>query len=106
MISDGLITDYSSIMGDFILMKKPVFLYVPDLEIYANQKTGRGLRDLYYQMPFPFCYNQLELESCLSEFNKTDYCERLSEFIQKYYDTFDDGHTSERVVNCLKNIQS
>ena len=106
MISDGLITDYSSIMGDFILMKKPVFLYVPDLEIYANQKTGRGLRDLYYQMPFPFCYNQLELESCLSEFNKADYRERLSEFKQKYYDTFDDGHASERVVDYLKYVQS
>ena len=106
MISDGLITDYSSIMGDFMLMRKPVFLYVPDLEKYSDKSKGRGLRDFYFQLPFPFCYNQPELESHLSEFNNADYCEKLTRFMKKYYETFDDGHASERVVNHLKNVQS
>lgn len=106
MISDGLITDYSSIMGDFMLMRKPVFLYVPDLERYADKSKGRGLRDFYFQLPFPFCHNQQELESHLLAFDEANYSERLCLFMQKYYDSFDDGHASERVVNYLKDVQS
>lgn len=34
--SDVLITDYSSCMGDEALMKKPVFLYCPDLDDYVK----------------------------------------------------------------------
>lgn len=52
MISDCLVTDYSSIMGDFLLMGKPVFLYVPDLERYSSRTEGRGLSEMYYHLPF------------------------------------------------------
>ena len=42
MISDCLITDYSSIFADFLLMRKPVFLFATDLEKYADRSAGRG----------------------------------------------------------------
>ena len=102
MISDCLITDYSSIMGDFLLMKKPVFLYATDLEKYADKTNGRGLRDFYFELPFPMSRNQVELESHILEFNKKKYVEKVETFMQKYYCTFDDGHASEKVVNHLK----
>ena len=103
-ISDCLITDYSSIFADFMLMKKPVFLYVPDFEKYADRTTGRGLRDLYYHLPFSMGRNQEELELNITRFNRTAYLEELNCYMQKYYCTFDDGHASERVVNHLKKV--
>lgn len=104
MICDCLITDYSSIMADFMLMKKPVFLYVTDLEKYSDKTTGRGLRDLYFALPFSLSRNQEELERHVSQFNKEAYAEELGAYMRKYYCTFDDGHASERVVNHLKNV--
>mgnify|MGYP002856275836 CR=1 FL=1 len=104
LISDCLITDYSSIMGDFLLMRKPVFLYAPDLEQYSDKTKGRGLREMYFQLPFSMSRNQIELEWNISQFDKVEYSARLDAFMQDYYCSFDDGHASERVVNHLKEV--
>ena len=39
LLADVLISDYSSVIFDFIFQPKPVFIYAPDLEQYKN---GRG----------------------------------------------------------------
>ena len=102
MISDCLITDYSSMMGDFFLMRKPVFLYVPDLERYASRSAGRGLRDLFYQLPLSRCNTQRELEEQITLFDRESYERRVDSFMKEYYRPFDDGHASERIVDYLK----
>lgn len=102
LVSDCLITDYSSIMADFMLMRKPVFLFATDLEKYSNKESGRGLRDFYFELPFGLGRNQEELESHIIAFDKDIYDRKLDAFMRKYYCTFDDGHASERVVNHLK----
>lgn len=104
LISDYLITDYSSIFADYLLMRKPVFLFATDLEKYADRQAGRGLRDLYYHLPFSLSRTQDELESHILEFNGLDYLERVEMFMRKFYESFDDGHASERVVNYLKSV--
>lgn len=104
LVSDCLITDYSSIMADFMLMKKPVFLYATDLDKYSNKEAGRGLRDFYFELPFSLGRNQEELESHIIGFDKDEYVIKLKSFMQKYYCTFDDGHASERVVRHLKSV--
>ena len=103
MISDCLITDYSSIMSDFMLMGKPIFLYATDYEKYSSKKTGRGLRDIYSKLPFSLCQNQEELENTIKGFDKGAYHAKVQAFMKDYYNTFDDGNASERVVNYLKN---
>lgn len=101
MVSDCLITDYSSIMGDFFLMRKPVFLYVPDQERYASRSAGRGLRALFYQLPLAHCQTQHELEEQIALFDRESYEGKVDSFMKEYYRPFDDGHASERVVDCL-----
>ena len=101
VISDALITDYSSIMCDFFLQEKPVYLYAPDLERYSDSRTGRGLR---FKLPIPFNRNQEELETQMETFDKEQYDEAIKVFMQTDYQSFDDGHASERIVNVLKDV--
>lgn len=53
LISDVLISDYSSTMFDFNLLHRPVFLYVNDVEDYQKM---RGLKDCFFKVPFLFCH--------------------------------------------------
>ncbi len=106
LISDVLVTDYSSMMADFILMKKPVFLYAMDLDKFSTPNIGRGLREVFYKLPFSLSKTQNELEHYLASFDKEDYDKKMSVFMRESFDSFDDGHASEGVVNYIKNVIS
>jgi len=96
-ISDVLITDYSSNMIDFILMNKPVFLYASDIEEY---KKERGLKPVYFELPFDLCQNNQELIDAIRKFKKNLYEIKLNNFRNKYH-SFDDGHSSMNVVDYI-----
>lgn len=99
-ISDILITDYSSNMIDFILMNKPVFLYSPDIEEYKNK---RGLKPVYFHLPFPLCQNNEELLKAIREFKNENYRKELNIF-RNQYKSYDQGNASEIVVNRILDI--
>lgn len=101
LLSDLLITDYSSIMMDFGIMQKPVFLYIPDLEEY---KKSRGIRPIFDQLPFPYAYNNKELIQAILSLNEKDYQNKLSCFIQEYYKNFSNGDASQQVVKRIKKV--
>ena len=98
--SDMLITDYSSTMFDFMLLKRPIFIYAKDIDEY--QKT-RGLKDWFFQVPFPICKNNEELLNAISCFDNECYQLRLNEF-NYMYGSLEDGHATERTVKRIKNI--
>ena len=57
--SDVLVTDYSSIMFDFMLTGRPCFQYASDIAAYRND------RDFYFaldQLPFPLAEDNDHLE--------------------------------------------
>lgn len=63
LISDVLITDYSSSIWDFSLMLKPAFLYTPDLMNYKHE------RDFYTPIdtwPYPYSCNMSDLLDTIS----------------------------------------
>ena len=100
VISDILIPDYSSTIFDFMLMKRPVFLFTKDI---AEYQTMRGLKDWFFKVPFPFCHNNDELCQEIINFDAPSYIQRCKEF-DKLYGSLEDGHATERVVNRLKEI--
>ena len=92
LIADLLITDYSSIMIDFLLMKKPVLLFATDESSYIQQ---RGIRPEYYQLPFPHSKDNEEL---LENLQKLDMKHPYSDDFMLNYGSKDDGHAAEYVV--------
>jgi len=60
--ADVLITDYSSVLFDYLLFRKPLVLFAPDLDEY--EKT-RGFYIDYRSMPFPLAQTGEALKSAL-----------------------------------------
>lgn len=98
IISDILITDYSSNIFEFALMNKPIILFAYDLEKYLLE---RGFYDDYEEMvPGPICRNTRELvENIL---NIKDYTSKQEEFIKKYVGSCD-GKSTDRIIDLIIN---
>lgn len=99
LASSFLITDYSSIMFDFYLLKKPVFLYTPDVD----SPEIRGLRPMFNDFPFVHCKTQTELLSAIDLFDMNRYLSEIDEF-DKLFGSYDDGNASEKVVERIIKI--
>lgn len=97
LVSDIIMTDYSSVFFDFANLKRPIVFYMYDYDLYQSR-----LRDFYIsldELPGPITRTQEELEKCIinieTEFPKY---ERKYENFNKKYNYLDDGNASERVI--------
>ena len=70
LVTDVLITDFSSSMWDFSLMYKPCFLYAPDIDTYDIE---RGFYTSPYSWPFPLAKSNQELASKIIGFDENKY---------------------------------
>ena len=104
VMSDMLVTDFSSIMMDFAIMKKPVFMFILDLEDYIQK--SRCIRPLFYQLPFDLCQSNEELCEGIINFDFDNYNKRLDDFMNTNFQSYDDGHASESVVERIKDRMS
>ncbi len=77
-ISDIVITDFSSVMFDFSMANKKVFLYANDLKEYIE--NDRSFSFELDKLPFKFAQNQEELFENIKEFNYKDYIEKCKKF--------------------------
>lgn len=100
LISEVLITDYSSTMFDFSLTGKPTFLYVPDATEYLSTRSSYfELKDL----PFSVNKNMEDLNKSISEFNSYGYSADVKLFF-KNLNLLEDGQASKRVTRLIKKI--
>ncbi len=98
-ITDILVTDYSSVMFDFALTKRPCFLYTPDLNQYI--KNDRGLYFNYNELPFRKSSNIYELLECIKTFDDKKYKTSLDKFLTKIK-TFEAGEATKTLVKKLE----
>lgn len=96
-ITDVLISDFSSIFYDFLLTKRPIVFYIPDLEEY---KTARGLYHSVDTLPGPICQT---LEELLDVF--TDLDGAIKPFAERYAEQrtwagcdFDQGDNARAIM--------
>lgn len=86
MISDFLITDYSSVIFDFALLKRRALFYADDISDYIND---RGFYFSLFDFPFNVCQNNQELEDSILDFDDEKYREELDKFL--YNQNFSDN---------------
>ncbi|UMT75900.1 CDP-glycerol glycerophosphotransferase family protein [Staphylococcus roterodami] len=101
LISDVLITDYSSVMFDYGVLKRPQIFYAYDLEKYGDELRGFYM---YYkkELPGPIVENQAALIETLKHIDITanDYVAERTAFYQKYC-SLEDGYASQRICQTL-----
>jgi len=95
-ITDLLITDYSSCMYEFLLMKKPMLFFAFDHERYA---VSRGFhRDYVSNVPGRICETFDELLRAMRE---EDFeFEKVERMLPEYFDHADTG-SCDRVIDWL-----
>lgn len=98
LISDILITDYSSVFFDYAHLKRPVLFYTYDLEKYRDHLRGFYI-DIEEEVPGPLVKNTDEIIDKIRNIKDVQ-----AEYEQKYnvfYDRFckwDDGNASQKTV--------
>ena len=91
-VCDVLITDYSTIMYDYMFYGKPLILYTPDLDTYIRK---RGFYLDYEEIPAPMIRDSSQLAEAVR--NASVDQKGYEEFIQKYLVACD-GHATERIM--------
>lgn len=97
-VSDIVISDYSSLVFDYVQTGRPCFLYTPDLDDYLEKE-----RHLYFNLkdlPFPIIRGNGEVTSVLLEFNKEDYLTHVEDFLKRI-GTYETGHACEQVCQAI-----
>ncbi len=95
MASDLLITDYSSIIYEYCITKKPMIFYAYDLDDYIN--NGRGFYNNYTSnVPGPVIK---DMEELINTINREDYSiEQIHTFIRNNFPNLD-GKATDRVID-------
>ncbi|GGK24573.1 hypothetical protein GCM10011583_65730 [Streptomyces camponoticapitis] len=99
-LADALITDYSSIMFDYVLLDRPMIFFAPDLDAYV---AARGSYfDLRAEAPGPVVETQDELLRAMDELKPSDTAHRAdrARFAQKF-GGFESGQAARTAVDVL-----
>lgn len=104
LISDMMITDYSSVMFDYSILKRPMIFFTYDLDDYKN-----NLRDFYFDMveevPGPICKTNDEMIDFIKNYTeesyKSEYGEKYKKWSEKF-NPFDDGNASKKIIELIR----
>ena len=97
IISDMLITDYSSVFFDYANLKRPMIFYMYDLEYYRDKSNGFYF-DVEKELPGKIVKTDDDLINEILRVTKDfKYDERYKKFNDKY-NYLDDGNASKRVI--------
>ena len=101
LVTDIIMTDYSSVFFDFANLKRPMLFYAYDFEKYRDVLHGFYL-DMEKDLPGPILYTNDEVVDAIKNIDKIteQYKERYEEFYNRFC-CIDDGHAAQRVVETV-----
>ncbi|MDO5849823.1 MAG: CDP-glycerol glycerophosphotransferase family protein [Methanobacteriaceae archaeon] len=100
LISDMMITDYSSVMFDYSILKRPMIYFTYDIEDYKNNIRGMYF-DIFKEAPGPTITNNSELINYIKNFDLKEYNNKYGNKYKKFnekFNPFDNGNASKAVV--------
>jgi len=101
---DILVSDYSSIMYDFLLLDRAMIAYCYDLEAYKNSRDG-FLVDFERYTPAPIVKTQNELLKEIENIlNNHDNFKKKRKKLREVFFDFVDNKSSFRIVEFLKKM--
>lgn len=100
LLSDLLVTDYSSSLFDFSILNRPIIIYAPDIEEY---KRSRGLKPIFEKIPYPISRCEEELYYYIENYESTIDKRKVKNFFE-YYGSCDQGNATEKVEKRIKRI--
>src|SRR5699024_158032 len=85
LMSDILITDYSSVFFDYASWKRPILFYTYDIEKYQGQLRGFYI-DMATELPGPLLMNNDEVVDAIENIDAVSgkYSERYEEFYERF----------------------
>lgn len=101
LISDLLITDYSSVCFDYANLKRPMLFYTYDLEKYRDQLRGFYI-NMEEEFPGPLLFDTCQVIDAIKNLGRiqAEYQKRYDRFYEKYC-CLEDGTAAEQVIEAM-----
>ncbi len=100
-VADILITDYSSVIFDYLILKRPIIFYPYDYDEYMTYRNF--YLDYKKELPGPICYNEKEVIKILkNQDTLKKYSKDIESFNQKFNKN-NDGQVCKRIVDKIIN---
>ncbi|MBQ6654668.1 MAG: CDP-glycerol glycerophosphotransferase family protein [Erysipelotrichaceae bacterium] len=102
MISDVLVSDYSSCIWDYSILKKPCFLYAPDLKIYQQERTFYSDPSLW---PAILAESNEQLAESIRNYDEGSYLRKVEEY-HRLTGIRESGEAAETIGKLIHSICS
>ena len=101
VVSDMLITDYSSVLFDYSILNKPILFYMYDLEEYRDELRGFYL-NIEEDLPGEIATNESDLLKIIVNkmYNFEDILEKRHAFAKKFHNS-ECGDASKKIIENL-----
>lgn len=99
LVSDILITDYSSVFFDYANLQRPILFYTYDIDKYKNALRGFYI-DMECELPGPLLMNTEQVIQAVEQIDTINdtYATKYEEFYDRFCG-WEDGKAAKRVVN-------
>ena len=101
LVADVLVTDYSSVMFDFVNTGRPMLFFTHDLEAYRDDLRGFYI-DFEAEAPGPLLTHTTDVIAALTDLDRVaaEHAGRYEAFREKFA-SLEDGRAAERFVDQL-----
>jgi len=103
LVSDVLVTDYSSVMFDYSILDRPIILFTYDFEEYSEKLRGTYF-DIKSIPPGPILYTSREVEDAIANLDDTEkkYKSLRKQFQDKFIE-YETDHSSKSIFSAMIN---
>lgn len=97
---EALITDYSSVYVDYLILNRPIIFFVPDIEKY-NDSRGFVFENIYDYLPGPVVKNFIDIPQILLDVDK--YKDKRNQ-VNSLFNEVNDSTACSNIMNFISSL--